>query len=1842
MSTRRLVKSFRKLFKIIWKLSRAITKAFMKWLLRSLLVLGRRRSFARAGFVLPTVTMVTLVVVLLTTAILIRSFDRAKNASNFRVNRAVLAAATPAIDRARAKLKFLFEDDPTLPRATPSDEALENALINDRYNFGDETRLLLEYDFDTDNEDDKKLDSAWRFPVDTDNNGKFDSYTLYGIYYKNPPVDETNDGKKTFARARTPLEARTLPIDEGQLSLSCQTAAGGGALVSTNDWFRIGSRVKKAFFVYTTNVPITDTDGLDDKYELYTGNKGFSALEMHQDRARIPLNNNAVWFDDDIEVGNLGGPFNLNGRVFTNGNLLVGSASYQGGADNQLKFYQVSSPESCYYEEENSEILVGGNVALGDIRIDEDATEPKPVEVHLFKGRGIENDPTKNGNDGIRKIDGKNNTTTEDGGSKVGYNSLAFDFRIGAMISKVLENNGVNFEANAPQTVIDAVDKAIKEGQDQTKSIEEIQQQELRKYFRERVRRVPFTEVATANRDDALGAFINDPLPNGEPPLPWRILNTNNTGLTLNSDGDTLFLPTTDPLILRQEQEKKEFNIGDRISLGNGLPKFWTEEGEVNPGKYKQGEQTLDQEPNDFRWNNKNGNGNTDNNRTRESQIQTLDDLGDTGRGGFWEAVAAKAEPYETDDFPGGLRIVTGAGVYGYPGSTIDALNTDVGFNPSFLPNLTTLDNFEPPPNAPTELGGNPYHLVWPDTMPMQGGVDNPITINIDENTAPPDFRMRATVLYHYAANEGAEQTPIACVSSYYDPTNYNTAHNGTVGLPWDRIGAAIQYNPWTTPPDIATARSNNGVVYNFTTSTATNLAAHQAELIEQATMMFPDGRLANMPLHEAMRNDANGDPLTLADRAAIDAASCAIEILEDTVTPGGPAYLANGAIKEAAFLDAREIKAISSFLDDPEALNPLGTEDEAKIALNQAQGLNSIYTLPLEQRQPLEIRVTEIDLAQLRLQQVGDDFLLPNSGIIYATRDDALPDLSQASGETLVNQDAIDAGAGDDINSDRNYPSPEQEEVSPSDFQLDPTRRPNGIRLINGQTLSRTNNNDFDEENEEKGLILASNVPVYIQGNFNLHAKPGPGEEIEEFTQPLQGNYRNFYTRDKPNNSFACRNGQPGCDGTGDQWRPATILADAVTLLSDDFVDGFRNQGDYDLGNHVGNSAVDTRLNNGFWWNNFVTSALWWDRGDTPTPFPRNKPNDNDGVLENSYVGSYLVNGVTPIQRRTEFPEYQMEICRRIPASLCGPNDWKQSGAGTTGNINTDNSDGLRYVAPEDLGYPRRVAFERNAYGLLTLVGNGNLTPQPRGIVGNTPQPFQYGNASTTPDLADNALWFAVTDTGNTDPATLLADPNTPDYNDNALPYYLVDNEDPAQLSTDPNQQILERQILLPGTPEFPEELVAILPNLEELNGEAADDPSDFAVCIGTQGSQQEYNVTNALPNPCPGVNNEIGLVIADLAQLRALATDPRLENVVADLTQVTPLNPLELNAQAKVNVYELAPGETIAGNITLNNNQHIDPIFVIKSAPGESIVFDASSNIPDAPTNLQGVNPNNIFWVSDLDMTINSTQSLTGNFLGSGNLAINAGNIFGGRFLGFATGTLGGNITAMTAAQPQLIPMLQIFNPTGEPANGAVAFDGQLEEQWLQRVEEDEQIYNAAFVAGNSPSRPSGFAEGVEETGGGLNNFVRFLEAWEKNSTTKIEGSFIQAKRSAYATGPYQAADWNQDTLFFNGDPETNPVYSQGTRFDQFNYRGGAEEFRVPFFRAPARQYGYDVAILSQSPDLFSERFTQPPAGNPQEFFREVGRDDPWVETLLCAQEKENPNQFAIPEDQRPQDCI
>jgi type II secretory pathway pseudopilin PulG len=1970
MSTRKKPrKVVPRLFRRIWRSFYTAIAALVNSVLRSLMVHKRRRSRqSQAGFVLPTVVMVLLVVALLTTAIVIRSFDRAKNASNIRVDQAVLNAATPALDRARAKIERLFSPEENRLTSNPPQEGLNfddagsisAVLSQDQYTFNDETRLKVVFDINGDGIQKKdQVKTAWKFPTDTDNNGKFDTFTLYAIYFRNPLPNEN--------RARSPIEARARPQATGQIG-QCAAAANSASVgTERQGWYETDGQLKKAFFTYVANVPIAQADITQlpateqAKYEPYRGNQSFSGLEMQQDQGRIALDNNAVWYNDDLVISNVP-PFRLNGRIHTNSNLMLAN----NGGD-EIILYQVSALDSCYYTAENAKIIVGGHVAAGDITGDTngnatDSTE-NLVEIHLYQGLDVRPDQNN-----VQYVNA-DNKTTDLNPAQIATNSNAYESRLNFLVNSALALFGTQEATDTNVSNFtrfpDEVKSAFKNKYDKNDpaSGTNILKQVLTTYFAERIRRVSYEEFGVS--DDPLKKTKADAQPltsdtvfaagSITPPIEWMRYNAADPATlpVKAANGGGIELPTTDPSDTGFGSTQQEYNIGDRIQVGNSLPRRWLKAN----GTYAQ---PKEQQPLSVPWNDQNGSIKAGTTRYRQGLVQQLDDLGDTSRGGYWERAAALSgkefqEP-AIKELSGGLRVITGAGIYidGEAFTTATASGgTGERGKQSFLPEPPAKNGLELKQMAANDPGGiklppeiqnetNPetlknYRVVWPDTMPMFDWRDNNPTNNqydlSNGEVKKGDLQMRATVLYHYAYSAGSQQEPLACIATYYDPTSAKTAQNVN-GLPQDpehQVAASAD------DPNAATkGMSINGLFYpvSYASASLRASALSNIKLLRQANMLFPDGRWVNKPLRDAVVNlrDKGIDKLSLADIAAIDAANCALGIL------GNPtSFISNPqldfAVKEEAFLDARQIKAIHkrdtkvnlrtgvlerlfkadlTYVDRQTTKEYINNPDKLKIAelgelnLPMPGVVNyPYYSLPIEQRQPLEVRVTQLDLDKLRryLVRAGggaginnkDEYLLPNSGIIYASRDDALPDIS-----------SFDSTTGGDKGS------------SATDFLLDPTRRPNGILLVNGANLARKD----DYRIAEKGLILATNLPVYLksqnisanEGGFNLHFKPGTTTVREEFTDVLQPNYSNFYTRQAANlnNSFACRPNSANpdaCPDGGDQWRAARILSDAVTLLSSNFRFGFRNEGDFDVNNNVGNLAVESRLNNGFWWNAFATNGEWVN--------PANGfPKDFDTVKAGTQGSTYVTNGVTPIQRRANFPEYKMEICRKLPVAACGPGDWKLeipgssafpgTGSGTTAPIeDTNPTTNPRYVAPGDRHYPRRVAFLRNSSGQLVPDACSALAPAnckaiPIGVTG-AGVPYD-GTITPVPTANPNALWFWTTEDNNnpsavdgsvTRPIDVVTLPPDVNYGNTNKLYYAP--YEPEEVS--------ERQLLLPGLPEFPRE-IGVPPDFPTLSlnstiamgsTDLTTAPSDYGVFNFDASSNcttsKDYRPASLAPAACPAGVDQTKLTIFTVwerllkfdqtANTSAVYIDTKdtvnpapLVNLQQGVGDSANIRRFTLKAYAKVNIYTL-PKPQAAGNADLSgveltfdrNNRIDDPIFVLRS-------FDQTSSlrlINYVRVNLNGVDPNNIFWVpaAQLQIVVHpagdpNNHQLVGNFLGSGSatslVAFTAGLtanpapavpvINGGRFLGFAPGSVipDGVMTAMTTtAEPLLIPVLNLHSPQGTPnAAPASAFGGNTinENYWVQRVPSTTtENFNAVFIMGDSPSRPFTGRTGLYsgEGGGGLANFPRFLESWQDAGTdtnaskadTKIRGSFIQFKRSIFATAPFEAIDDPQsdNSLFFDSPtvgarPDYMLSFNQATS-NPYIYKGGGQLRKAPYYNPPDRLWGYDVGLLKQSPDLFARRFSTPSAGTPNEYFREVGRDDKWIATLLCAAEETPP---------------
>ena len=1517
-----------------------ISRQFVRQLLGS--TRGRRKSTNQSGgFILPTVTLVTLVVTLLVVTMVARSSDRARSAANERSAQVFRTSATPIVDRARAKLEALLSDD-KLPRTTPAEATLDTVITGDsgKYTFPDETRLQLVYNIDTDSKIkikdatsdtiDKReyASTAWKFPIDTDNNGLFDSYGLYSILFRSRPGTATN-------RPLSPLEARSLPMDESTLSGACVSTGGVTNLATQEGWSTSSdNKLKKAFFVYAVTVPIKDTLSFPasaaGKYELYSGTTSISAIELQQDRARSPQNNNAVWFEGDTELVNVA-TFRLNGRVYSAGNLMVGA-----GQNLNVTFFQISSSGdsttdskkfgSCYYEKKNSEIVVAGNVVEGDavfstvasLSPDTSATGTGGnVKVHLFQGVGVPPNNatgTKLINETTQSVD---SAVTGNLSKDLALNDFAYSRRIKALVDEAVASPRNTFtvskalpaktlavsditSVDPPSVQEDIVKRILDEGLSSTTDVTNARRAALTSYFKERTRKVSYGEVSletpetitptglfneltvagqtnkelVPRRDWVLPSYKNDAV-FGRPLADFNLANQSNfdgsvlygTGTgslsLLTASATKLALSATEPALVTTAN--KETLLGDRVLVGNNLPAKWLKYNSANSSLEFVGdtENSNITSSGSVTWD-----GGSTSKRFRNTRAFPLSNLGASNRGGFWELSAA-ADPSIVDSSTlpvkkqddasprlGGLRVVTNAGIYTRltkdtflprfrTGATDDSATTTVDESsapvwkgsPQNNP-ITTVNElkFATPTNN---------FVVWQDSMPMTGG----LLPNGTQDTRKGDLQMRATALYHYkysafdSLNSATYQLPIACVSSYYDPTNATTAKNGkaqdgTTNLPWNydvngRSNNGIVYDVKST------ASSISGITYNPTTELfayasgaedpSSTTPTIKDRLSYQANLIFPNGRFANESLRSVLlklSDSTNVGKLTLSEQSTLDSNICALTILDRTSVPNvssppsvrGGIELPHGSFRESAFLNGREVKSLNrdeSLTEGASGNNAASTDGLAIPAKNRGD----LYDLQIEQRQPVEVRVTDIDMDRLRGSKVTGqpnnnsavgvptEYLLPYSGIVYATREDALADLSYYKEIGT----ATDAGLTDEET---------RKTFSPLDFRLDPTRRPSAIRLINGYRLWRsalttanlvnvdgtapvsdaTSYNTTYKWTEptkgEKGLTLVSNLPVYIKAqydpkagvvfdpatpttapSFNKHTQEEftlkLNETVPTITDPatldtpatitaLDAIWNNFYTRhagdsstpsDRLNPNFACRPLVNTACTDGDEWRPANIIADSATVLSANFRDGYRSDGDFDLRNNAHTSTSlnwQSQLNPnseklkdssyalerrrvGFFNNNYVTSSNWMNidnsdgkRWTTTQPtlwmgLPETSQTPWTGstqtkVPQNGNMSSYNANGVTPVQRRTNFGEYGMEICTKLPLSECTFADWVKDGAGTTAlptvgtTVATSTpADAPRYIDPNINGrFARRLSFLR--YDDLYKDGNQQL----------------------------------------------------------------------------------------------------------------------------------------------------------------------------------------------------------------------------------------------------------------------------------------------------------------------------------------------------------------------------------------------------------------------------------------------------------------------------------------------------------------------------------------------------
>jgi len=324
--------SVRKFWQAATALQSGVSPQGLYWLLRGSLV---TRSREPGGFLLPTVTLMLLVLSLVVGTLVFRTFNRTAEVIGQRQQRALYNAATPAIDRAKLKLEYLFGES-NLP-TPPSDAALLSEL-NKRALYDLKAQGTTSAETRLDLNQDGKADTAWRYTTDVDGDGDTE-VVAYSILTQS----QNGTGTVTLASADA-TKAQALVVRNGPINLQDRGSDCSNVAASPYAaWESVSSSdLRKAIQVHAV---VLDTNTAGDGVE----NSVTATLEMQQDRQSDLGNRWGAWFRYDLEL-HPGPAFRWNGSMHTEGSFMM--------YDNPTLFL-VSSPASCIYNRSASELSMG-------------------------------------------------------------------------------------------------------------------------------------------------------------------------------------------------------------------------------------------------------------------------------------------------------------------------------------------------------------------------------------------------------------------------------------------------------------------------------------------------------------------------------------------------------------------------------------------------------------------------------------------------------------------------------------------------------------------------------------------------------------------------------------------------------------------------------------------------------------------------------------------------------------------------------------------------------------------------------------------------------------------------------------------------------------------------------------------------------------------------------------------------------------------------------------------------------------------------------------------------------------------------------------------------------------------------------------------------------------------------------------------------------------------------------------------------------------------------------------------------------------------------------------------
>jgi hypothetical protein len=308
----------------------------MSGLLRSLFFVSQPGRYRKAGFVLPTTVLLLLMVTLTVGAMSFRTFSRTEQSIAIRNQQIVDEIAAPAIDRAKAKIEFLFTEDASIAdKRPPSSSDLLTALhepasgIEDVYTFPGEGRVDIDGD--------SANDDAWKFSLD---DGTEVIYSIVLDDFIDPDGSPDNDDEITISESTDVVKAQNKVVRNGPLDTTTPTGSCPVERLAGNGWQLAGGKLAKNIQVNVLTVK--------DKGKP---SETVSASEYQQVRTATRGNKWGAWFRYDMVV-TPGESFRWNGAMHSEGGMLANSG---------FVAYMVSSEGSCIYDDTASSIEVKGN-----------------------------------------------------------------------------------------------------------------------------------------------------------------------------------------------------------------------------------------------------------------------------------------------------------------------------------------------------------------------------------------------------------------------------------------------------------------------------------------------------------------------------------------------------------------------------------------------------------------------------------------------------------------------------------------------------------------------------------------------------------------------------------------------------------------------------------------------------------------------------------------------------------------------------------------------------------------------------------------------------------------------------------------------------------------------------------------------------------------------------------------------------------------------------------------------------------------------------------------------------------------------------------------------------------------------------------------------------------------------------------------------------------------------------------------------------------------------------------------------------------------------------------------